>query len=107
VINWNAYYSNSAIDTSSIEARPFPVEIGAISFDGGATQFNPVNNPANQLLLGSGTSSISSLPSGSLGQYLQSNGGGLPQWVDLPQPIRLLNQSISSAVVSSWNNGHH
>jgi hypothetical protein len=59
----------------------------------------------NQLLVGTATSAISSLPSGSVGQYLQSNGGGLPQWVDIPQPIRLLNQTISGAVVSSWNNG--
>jgi hypothetical protein len=73
---------------------------------GGASVLNTATQGlSNQLLYGTGTSSISSLPSGSVGQYLQSNGGGLPQWVDLPQPIRLLNQSISSAVVSSWNNG--
>jgi hypothetical protein len=80
----------------------------SLNYDPSSNEITYISNPSytdNQILIGSGTSSISSLPSSLVGQYLQSNGGGLPQWVDLPQPIRLLNQSISSAVVSSWNNG--
>jgi hypothetical protein len=68
-------------------------QTGSVSFDNGDSYFNPFTQGlSNQLLVGTATSAISSLPSGSVGQYLQSNGGGLPQWVDLPQPRTTISE---------------
>ncbi len=79
--------TGSAIDPTMGSATGFPSQVDSISFDGNVTALNTVTQgTVNQVLLGTGTSAISTVSgTGTTGQLLTSNGTGAdPTWQDNP-----------------------